>query len=71
VYAARNAGSSVKGDSHIDARDAPEGPKPRHFSEPEIDHFVMAITSAEARVWHIPPREVERPHVAAGWMGGL
>src|SRR5262249_10537452 len=25
------------------------------FSESQIDHFVMAITSAEAMVWH-PPR---------------
>jgi hypothetical protein len=23
------------------------------FSEPEIDHFVMAITAAKARAWHI------------------
>jgi hypothetical protein len=52
------------------ARPVPR-PKSRHFSEPEIDHFVMAITSAEARVWHIPARQVERPHVAADRMGGL
>jgi hypothetical protein len=25
----------------------------RTFSEPQIDHFVMVITSAEARVWHL------------------
>jgi len=24
------------------------------FSEPQIDDFVMAITSAEAVVWHLP-----------------
>jgi len=24
------------------------------FSEPEIDHFVMAITAAEAEIWHTP-----------------
>jgi hypothetical protein len=29
---------------------------PRGFFEPQIDHFVMAITSAEARVWHIAAR---------------
>jgi hypothetical protein len=23
------------------------------FSEPEIDHFVMAITAAKAMAWHI------------------
>jgi hypothetical protein len=23
------------------------------FSEPEIDHFVMAITAAKASAWHI------------------
>jgi hypothetical protein len=44
-----NATSSVKGDSY--ARDTPEAPKPR---QPEIDYFVMAITSAKARVWHTP-----------------
>ena len=32
-------------------------PRPRRgfFSEPEIDHFVMAITSAEAIVGHTAP----------------
>jgi hypothetical protein len=24
------------------------------FFEPEIDHFVMAITAAEAEIWHRP-----------------
>jgi hypothetical protein len=50
-HRALNATSSVKGDSYVDARDAPKGPKPR---QPEIDYFVMAITSAKARVWHTP-----------------
>jgi hypothetical protein len=27
------------------------------FSEPEIDHFVMAITSFEARVRHTTPHQ--------------
>jgi hypothetical protein len=29
------------------------------FSELQIDHFVMAITSFEARVRHITPHEIE------------
>jgi hypothetical protein len=34
-------------------------------SKPEIGHFVMAITSAEATVWHTAPRKwLELPHLA-------
>jgi hypothetical protein len=41
------------------------------FFEPEIDHFVMAITSSEARVRQtIPHQTVELPHVAAELIGG-
>jgi hypothetical protein len=32
--------------------------------EPEIEHFVMAITSAETIVWHTTPLMAELPHVA-------
>jgi hypothetical protein len=41
------------------------------LSKREIDHFVMAITSVEARIWHIALHQVEPPHVAADWMGEL
>jgi hypothetical protein len=31
--------------------------RPSHFSEPEIDHFVMAITAAKAIVRHTAPHQ--------------
>ena len=38
--------------------------------EPQIDHFVMAITAAEGIVRHIaPPQRLELPHVAAELIG--
>jgi hypothetical protein len=31
----------------------------RHLCfEPQINHFVMAITAAKAMVWHVPSREL-------------
>ena len=37
------------------ARGSTPRPQRGSFSEPEIDHFVMAITSAEATVGHTTP----------------
>jgi hypothetical protein len=34
------------------------------FSEPEIDRFVMAITTAEAIIRHTTRHQIELPHVA-------
>jgi len=41
----------------------------RLFFEPEIDHFVMTITSAEARVWHIASYQIELAPVAVVLIG--
>jgi hypothetical protein len=52
-----------------DVRSGPTGPASQtqsgHSSESEINHLVMAITSAEATFWHYRFRQMARlPHVA-------
>jgi hypothetical protein len=37
------------------------------FSEAQIDHFVMAITSAEASVWHSRASRVDLNTAYRGW----
>jgi hypothetical protein len=43
----------------------PLGSDPPERRSFQIDHFVMAITSAEAMLWHTTPRKwLELPHLA-------
>jgi len=50
----RNIASSVKADNHIRRHRCPGRSQTQlgHFSESEIDHFVMAITSADYDMRH-------------------